>query len=360
MAHLDIRANALLRDENERNGLYVADVGAAGGIEDVWNNVVGKLNVTCFGFEPYGPEFQKLKNRPGVTYLQKVIGARRGPVKFFGCTTVGALSPRPDREERFGETYEAMTLEMDTLHNLREEQVIPRLDILKIDVEGHEYEVLEGAGPYLANETNYVKAEFSFLRSGGAAFHIIDKILASYGFVLFAFNLHHSQMGNVDGGDLLYLKSVSVLLESSDDFEEQRSRILRLITIALVCNYVKYAYICVQMASRANVFNQDEADSLRHFISGVAFLPDLVPSSSKGQLLSRLFFLLSQIFAGRVHHKQGIAKENDVHRSSRLWVNTAGLPRSWQDKVRQCFDQADETAHYYFREGTHKRSSDKT
>lgn len=127
----------------------VFDVGANVGD---WAEQVLKINpeAVIHAFEPSQPTYKELLARQ----LQNVIchncamGQERGQSKIFryeNASSHNSLYPRHDK------TYDSIeTVEIDTLDGYCVERQIDLIDYLKIDTEGHELSVLQGAKALLA------------------------------------------------------------------------------------------------------------------------------------------------------------------------------------------------------------------
>lgn len=131
---------------------YVFDVGANNGqsIDKVRERVT---NPEIIAFEPIRSTFEKLsqnhKNTPNVTLENIGLGAKREQLKIglASNTLWNSLNraPHGDSEEQ------NETVKVDTLDNYIETNAIEKIHLLKIDVEGFESKVLQGAHKALTN-----------------------------------------------------------------------------------------------------------------------------------------------------------------------------------------------------------------
>ncbi len=346
---LKIENCPLLAEENNKNPLNMIDVGAAGGVDDPWGRLTKKVNLNCYGFEAFPKNFHKLKSTKRIHYFPYAISDKMGTLEFFGCKTVGSLSARPDREERHNETYERIEVLSKTLESFRTSGEISSLDIIKTDTEGHELDVFNGAGEYLAKETLYVKTEFTFKPTDTCSLANQQQYLFQQGFTLHALNYNYSLAGGLGGGDALFLKDIGWLLSQNYSPESLKAKVLKLITVSILINHLRYAVTVSDMAFRAGILSYAESEEVKSFVESVTYLPDLIPRNLSSVWFSKLAFYLSQIFAGSVHHKQGVAKENVEHLGSRLWVPTRFLPGWLKKRAQAAWKDAIQTAQYQYK-----------
>ncbi len=142
----EINAAKALIDRTEP---IIFDVGANVGN---WSSRIHELfpKAELFLFEPQSA-CQKLiaeKKIPRSTLIQKAVSSKGGQVirMFTSGETSGIASIHQRRDSYFSQTnfttFEISTLSLD---DFIEENYITHVDFLKIDVEGHELEVLRGA-----------------------------------------------------------------------------------------------------------------------------------------------------------------------------------------------------------------------
>lgn len=216
-------ARKLLTD-NDVNIVFV-DIGSRNGIVEL----SGVSNsVDAYGFEPNKEEFDKLVSgrtdaaavgikQPkyhSVNYSPYALGNVRGRFPFYitkGPGAAGMLKPDVERLKEIhwkGDLYKnnlaedvfpiekVVNVEVDTLHSFAKEKSLSYIDYLKIDVEGSEYEVLEGAGDLL-NNVGVIKVEVCFipLRERQKLFSDVDLLLRKYGFDLLRYEISPAQVG---------------------------------------------------------------------------------------------------------------------------------------------------------------------
>lgn len=332
----------ILNAINRSSPLQVVDVGAAGGIDPVWHDYCLNGNGHAFGFEPFPSSFEKLTSSENICYFPWAISDQVGEAEFFGLTGVGSLSRRLDRERRFGESYEKIQVKTETLENLRQTDVISKIDVLKIDVEGHEMDVLRGAGNFL-NEVLYMKAEFTFERSKGNSFADIDSIMAAHGMKLFDFSTNYTHYRSLRGGDVLYMRDVSKLAKSGRKKEELKESILKLVIISIINNNFQYAYFICHVAAQAKIITAEEFTELEKFCTAMIYKPELIRNFPGEAQLCWFIFNTSLLFGGHGRSKS-IPRDNRLQKSLRMWTGNKLLLRLFRDKIQQYWQQIGDRA----------------
>ena len=154
----------------KQNSLVIFDVGANKGH---YSNLLSKYfsnEDSIYAFEPSENTFKKLKstneNNKNVKTFNIGFGSESKKLKLFtNADSSGLASVYQRRLEHFDismDKYEEV--EISTLDSFCKEQEIKEIDFLKLDVEGHELEVLKGAKTLLENK----KIEFIQFEFGGA------------------------------------------------------------------------------------------------------------------------------------------------------------------------------------------------
>ncbi len=213
-----------LLDSLSESLIYV-DVGARNGMFEL---AAIAPYVKAYGFEPNPEEYEKLKSGdtdvswlgvPAPKYAEThyspyAVGNANGTQKIYitnGPGAVGLIEPDIDRlreiiwkgrryHPNFGDEIfqvrKTAPVEVKTLGSFARENGLTRMDFLKIDVEGMEYEVLEGAGDLLA-DTSVIKVEVCFIpfRKNQKLFSHVDLLLRSFGFDLLKFETVQAQVG---------------------------------------------------------------------------------------------------------------------------------------------------------------------
>ncbi len=137
-----------------RNAKVIFDVGANTGVYSLVAKTISPA-ASVFAFEPVARVFEKLSkncslNQYDIKCYQKAVSNYTGEAVIYDTTddhilsvTVNKNLQAPSKEVR------ECKIETITLKQFVQEQALDRIDLMKIDVETHEPEVLEGFGEYL-------------------------------------------------------------------------------------------------------------------------------------------------------------------------------------------------------------------
>jgi FkbM family methyltransferase len=146
-----------------------------------------------FAFEPHPVTFSRLVQRlggdPRVAAHNLALSNANGCAPFFeySSSTLNSLIPDAQYPVRKGVAAREITVQCKTLDEFCRQHRIQTIDVLKIDTEGCELVVLQGARQLLSTEKiRFVYAEFNDMSprpgaTGGALIPISD-FLAPFGF----------------------------------------------------------------------------------------------------------------------------------------------------------------------------------
>lgn len=157
-----------LRKPAKSPEIIVFDVGAnQGQFLGVTLRRLAGISYQVHSFEPGKTAFALLsdtaKGLPGVTLNNFALGRASGEgMLFFDKPGSGNSSLTKRRLDHFGTTFgESETIHVETLDNYCQRNSIGHIDLLKIDVEGHEMDVLAGSAATLRRKAiTYVMFEF--------------------------------------------------------------------------------------------------------------------------------------------------------------------------------------------------------
>lgn len=133
----------------------IFDVGAHHGyVTTSYNNLFPDASI--YSFEPFAESFAILKNRtrhiPAIHPYNLAVSNQVGTAVFrqnLSSNTNSLLPSEPNAPTIWGkgkmETQQEITVQTTTLDQFTKENHIDRIDLLKLDVQGAEYLVLEGA-----------------------------------------------------------------------------------------------------------------------------------------------------------------------------------------------------------------------
>jgi FkbM family methyltransferase len=260
-----------LSDLANKVGIVGLDIGARRGV----NHDLKLLGLAAenIGFDPDPVECDRLNrdsNTAGnIRYLPLALSA--GEESFVlniyrqkGCSS--KLFARKDYGEQFlrGEYYipeDRVTVQARAVDDLIANDQIPPPSFLKIDVQGMEAEVFQGASGALANSVVGIRTEVSFVQlyEGQPLFTDIDLILRRYGFLPMQYIEFHEwrrltkikypalkkgdipySRGQMVHADVLYLLDPELI---PDEGEGEIKRLIRLALIALCYEQIDHAEV---------------------------------------------------------------------------------------------------------------------
>lgn len=155
-----------------------------------------------------------LSSQPGIATMRAV------PDSFTNSLTI-KHSPSNTVEMLDQSMTEEVTL--DTVDRFCLHNEVKRIDILKIDTEGHDLEVLKGADAYLTSHkvlSVYIEVTFAPENTQNSLFYPIDAFLKERGFVfrgLYETFFLHKHPQNLTFCNALYLNPTATTLAKSND-----------------------------------------------------------------------------------------------------------------------------------------------
>ena len=265
----------------ERHPLVLIDVGARGGLRSHWRPAERHLRL--IGFEPDTREHQRLvretASNPAVTFFDQALHNRREPIRIQVAKDAGLTSIyEPNRAfldafpeaDRF-DIVDVQTVEAGPLDDLLDAHHITDVDFMKIDTQGSELPIIQGASRTLATcgVGVEVEVEFAPMYAGQPLFADVDTALRGLGYSLFdlrpcywkrsAGQALGGPRGQIVWADALYLKDIGGLQEYLGRLttpDAQKSKVLRAISVALLYGYWDFAMEIARQAS--DVFTPDE------------------------------------------------------------------------------------------------------
>lgn len=249
----------------ERHPLVLVDVGARGGLKSQW--LAARRHLRTLGFEPDAREYQRLAAETRadgrLRLFDKALHNRRERIPLR-ITRNAALTSifEPNRAwldafpeaDRF-DVVEVREVDACPLDDLLEAERIHDIDFLKVDTQGSERYIIEGAARALAASAVGVEVEVEFapLYREQPLFSDVDSILRSLGYSLFdlrpcywkraAGRTLGGPYGQIVWADALYLKDIAALTRNLEslDADTRRSKVLRAISVSLLYGYWDYA-----------------------------------------------------------------------------------------------------------------------
>lgn len=176
-------------------------------------------NASIYSFEPipktFGELEQKCAGMKNVNTFNIAFGEKKESMQIQvvkdETSVVNSLSDKfQDNLKSDSESYETVNIQVERLDDFVKQNEIEKIDLLKIDTEGYEVQVLNGAADLLASgKVSAIICEAGFMRSNprNTYFGDINDILEKHGYALFGiYEMGH--IGFKKGkhyGNLLYL-----------------------------------------------------------------------------------------------------------------------------------------------------------
>lgn len=197
----------------------IFDIGA--NIGDVTAVFLGKFPAsTVYSFEPSPHLEQQLRlrfaNEPRVKIHSKALGERNASrqLSCFSNSAINSLFPVSNAGPSFmeGDVSESalINVPVETLDTVITGLKPERIDILKLDTQGYEMRILEGASEALRKGSiEFILSELLFvdLYQGQAQYHEVARYLDEMGYRLFdLYDLVHHDNGQIKWADGLFVK----------------------------------------------------------------------------------------------------------------------------------------------------------
>lgn len=206
--------------KNTKKSITIFDVGAhVGNISLKYNKLFP--NSSVYSFEPFKESFLSLKQNTAqhknIKPYNKGLGEHIGTSKFHSNIheqTNSILATHVDGDSNWGnkdilKTKEILEIELTTIDQIVEEKNIKKIDILKLDVQGAEYQVMAGAKKTIEKEMiSLIYTEIITIPTYENQQELDEalKMFRQYGFELF--NIYNS--GHTENGRLQYIDAIFV------------------------------------------------------------------------------------------------------------------------------------------------------
>lgn len=170
-------------------GQLIVDVGANIGTTAIPSSKAVGPNGKVFAFEAHPKTFHYLSKNIKLNQLENfslfncALGEKNG---FVNITNLDA-----DDQNKISKNQEEVSIEMATLDSFMRD--IDKIDLLKIDVEGYELFVLQGAKETLRKvQSIYIEISETHFKKYGYSCREILKFLSKYNFQFFKFNAENA------------------------------------------------------------------------------------------------------------------------------------------------------------------------
>lgn len=263
---MDIYFGKIAEADYAAHPLTLLDVGARGGLQPNWR--AARRHLRLVGFEPDPAEHARLAAQADpkrALYINAAVGPQRDEVVLNVGRNPGTsslLAPNLEflrafpNAERF-ETVMKVPIAADRLDSLLAAHGVHDADFLKIDTQGAELGILEGARETLERALFGVELEVQFapLYEAQPSFGALDDYLRALGFQLFDLRpsywkraigaLYGGPKGQLVFGDALYLKTEDAFHQSLErcyaERDARRSKLLRALSVCALYGYLDYA-----------------------------------------------------------------------------------------------------------------------
>lgn len=248
------------REQGPRNPLTLVDVGASGGADPRWSEAAPNLRVIGFDADRRAGA----GDSGSMTYLTAAVYRERARLTFhLTRKQEGSSIFEPNRAflDRFPDAarfdiVETASVEADTLDAQLASAGLTDIDFLKIDAQGCELAILEGAASALQRSIVglQLEVEFGEMYRGQPLFAEVDQFARRFGFVLFDLCPVHwkRRLGIGLGGpkgqlifaEALYLRdleSLSALVAGLESDDARRAKLLHALSVCWLYGYLDYA-----------------------------------------------------------------------------------------------------------------------
>ena len=188
---------------------------------------------TVYAFEPFPDSFEHLRMNtsgdPSIKMFNFGFSNTEGPKQFSSnlSSVTNSLLETDDRSAvtwspGYLETASRITVPFSTIDRFVEEMNIPAIDILKLDVQGAEYLVLEGAARSMAaSRINLIYTEIIIQPTykEQRELHEILRMFHEYGFMLY--NLYN--FSRTKDGTLRQVDAIFTHMEKKDETRERNA-----------------------------------------------------------------------------------------------------------------------------------------
>ena len=188
-----LRASELLCNILADERICIADVGAADGLARRWRPIARALHIVAFEPDARSNSAYDAPSDAKVTIVDRAAGAHEGDARLYLTRKARCSSlyvPNGDVVKRYPHPERFDVLETSLVGCTTVDAALAQLDVhmdfIKIDTQGSELDVLQGAERSLATCLGIeVEVEFQQLYTGSAVFRDIDRYISQRGFEIF-------------------------------------------------------------------------------------------------------------------------------------------------------------------------------
>jgi len=318
---MDIFIDKLFDKYYQRHPIKLIDIGASGGPQYNWKKA--KKNLQYIGFEPDNRSFCELKKdiHAKEIYINKALHKDKGTIDFYLTkqkTASSVFVPNKNFIQQFPEEErykisEVLKLEVASLDSQLKEHGISDPDFMKLDTQGSELFILEGATNALSNVFGLeIEVEFNQIYEKQPLFADVDKFVRNLGFQLFDLKPYYwkrktgKRYGGLKGqiifADALYfldLEHIGKRLTDIRDNAFKKAKLLRLISTVFLYGYIDYATALFEQEK--TLFSEEEIEIFYSVIKKEMRLATKIPHFPGKGRMAKLFKILHNVF--RYHHR---------------------------------------------------------
>lgn len=248
------------------NPITIVDIGAAGGIHKRWSKIEKHIHAICF--EPDERSYKKLLNNKHIICKNIGLSNKKGFLKIYLTKkpTCSSVYPPNDKFIKFFQNpnrfkvVKEIDIKVDTLDNQLSLSNINDIDYIKLDTQGSELQILQGAKKTLDNVFGLrIEVEFNRIYKEQPLFSDIDSYLSNYNFQLF--DLRLSRWPRISTGRKQLIAADAIYFKSLDYFKNlSKYKVLHSISLCLLFGFFGYAIDISNFAYNKKILLKNEND----------------------------------------------------------------------------------------------------
>ena len=295
----------------------MVDVGASGGLESNWKPAEKYLQV--IGFEPDEREFCNLEEKSDgkIKYLNTGLYREKTSLTFYLTQkqqTSSIFKPNRELLNRFPESQrfdivKSAEIETDTMDNQFRINNITEADFIKIDTQGSELFILEGAAETIRKHAFGLEIEVEFIElyQDQPLFADVDSFVRRQGFQLFDIQGAYwkrtigkdygKKRGQLVFGNALYFKNLNDFREAVDGIGNnfaRKAKVLKYISIAFLYGYYDLAMEVLDTMSY--VFDINERETIHRVIKRHVRYESKIPAFRGKTRIANVFYFLWELW----------------------------------------------------------------